>query len=124
MLKKTLIATATAGLIAAGSLVGTAGSASAAGIQFGGPGWHVGIGGGPGWGWNKPRYVCQPVFKKVKFWDRWGRPYFKTVAVSQHCFWTFGGPWGGPGNGPHPGPWNGPGPGPWNGPGNGPYPHH
>ena len=89
MLKKTFIATATAGLIAAGALVGTATSASAAGVYFGGPGWSVGIG-GPGWGPQRPHQVCQPVFKTVKWWDHWGKPHFKKIAVSQRCWWSYG----------------------------------
>ncbi len=119
MFKKTLIATAAAGMLAAGALVGTAGAASAASVQFGGPGWHIGIGNGPGYFPHRPRQVCHPVFKTVKWWDRWHRPHFKRVVVRQQCTWVYGPQHGGPGpwNGPH-GPWNGPGKqGPWNGPG-------
>ena len=115
MLKKTLIAAGTAGLIATGAMVGTTGTASAAGIAFGGPGWQVGIGTGPGpgWGWNarRPHQVCRPVFKTVRWWDRWHQPHFKRVVVRQTCTWTYG-----PGYNPHPGPWQGPNPG-WG------YPH-
>jgi hypothetical protein len=103
MLKKTLIATATAGLISVGALVGTAGTASAASITFGGPGWHVGIGNGPNWGGPRPRQVCQPVFKTVRWWDRWGRPHFKRVVVRQECHWVGGPHHGGPKHGPNPG---------------------
>lgn len=117
MLKKTLLATATAGLISAGALVGTAGSASAASINFGGPGWHVGIGTGPGFIGPRPRQVCQPVFQTVRWWDRWGRPHVKQVVVRQECRWVFG---PGPFQGPKPG-WNG-GMGPNPGWGN-PHPH-
>ena len=78
MMKKTLIATATAGLIAAGAMVGTTSTASAAGVYFGGPGWSVGIGDGPGWrGPQRPHRVCEPVFRTVRWWDRWGRPHIQ-----------------------------------------------
>jgi hypothetical protein len=107
MMKKTLIATATAGLIAVGAMVGTTSTASAAGVYFGGPGWSVGIG-GPGWG---PQRECRPIFKTVRWWDRWGRPHFKQVVVGRDCGRNHGphGGWGGPG--PNPG-WGGPGPNP------------
>jgi hypothetical protein len=111
MMKKTLIATATAGLIAAGAMIATTGTASAAGVYFGGPGWSVGIGGpgyGPAWG---PHRECRPVLKTVRWWDNWGRPHFKQVVVGRDCRWAHGpqGGWGGPG--PNPG-WGGPGPNP------------
>ena len=92
MMKKTLIATATAGLIAAGAMVATTGTASAAGIYFGGPGWSVGISDGHGWrGHRRPHRVCKPVFKTVRWWDRWGRPHFKQVVVGQECHWAMAG---------------------------------
>lgn len=126
MIKQTLIATATAGLIAVGAMVGTTGTASAATVHFGGPGWSVGIG-GPAFGPQRPHRVCKPVFKTVRWWDNWGRPHFKRVVVRQECRWAYGpqGGWGG--RGPNPG-WGGPGPNPgWGGPGPNPgwgYPPH
>ncbi len=101
MMKKTLIATATAGLIAAGTMVATTGTASAAGMYFGGPGWSVGIGDGEGHGWRRhhARQVCEPVYRTVRWWDHWGRPHVRQVVVDQECHWTRG--WGGPG--PNPG---------------------
>ena len=125
MLKKTLIAAATAGLIGLG-MVGTTTSASAAGAsaQFGGPGWSITIGNGqyhPGYQYH-PQQFCQPIVKKVKWWDRFGYPHWSQVVVGQKCPPPFhpphnNGPFpGGPGNqGPFPG---GPGgPGGWGGPG-------
>ena len=109
MMKKTLIATATAGLIAAGAMVGTTSTASAAGVYFGGPGWSVGIG-GPGFGPQRPHQVCQPVFKSVRWWDRYGRPHIRQVVVRQECHWAFG-PGGGWDRGPNPGWGHGPNPG-------------
>ena len=93
MLKNTLIATATAGLIAAGAMVGTTSTASAASVYFGGPGWSVGIG-SPGWGMHRPHQVCRPVLGSVRWWDHWGRPHFKTVVVRQECSWGYGGGYG------------------------------
>ena len=71
MFKQTLLATATAGLIAAGAMVGTSGTASAEGIYVGGPGWSVGIGDGPHW---RPGRDCRPVFRTERWFDRWGAP--------------------------------------------------
>ncbi len=134
MLKQTLIAAATAGLIGLG-MVGTTTSASAAGAsaQFGGPGWSITIGSGNYDQYNqfRPGKFCQPIVKKVKWWDRYGYPHWSQVVVGQKCpprqfpphgpynpgpFPPHGGPggpggWGGPGGG-------GPGgPGGWGGPG-------
>jgi hypothetical protein len=88
MLKKTLIAAATAGLIGLG-MVGTTTSASAAGAQaqFGGPGWSVTIGSGNYNPYNqyKPGKFCTPIVKKVKWWDRFGYPHWSQVVVGQKC---------------------------------------
>jgi len=99
MLKKTLIATTTAGLIAAGSLA-TATGASATVV---GPGHyrpHV-----------QPVRICQPVFKNVTWW--WfGQPHWRVIKVGEKCHWVFPPkhvagpfPWHGPNAGPHPGPY-------------------
>jgi hypothetical protein len=117
VMKKTLIAAATAGLIAAGTMVATTGTASAAGVYFGGPGWSVGVG-GPNFGPDRPHQACRPVFKTVRWWDNWGRPHFRNVFVRQECSWNFG-PGRGPGRhwddrGPNPG-WGHGGPD-WDGP--------
>lgn len=115
MLKKTLIAAATAGLIGLG-MVGTTTSASAAGTsaQFGGPGWSVTIGSGnynPGYQFH-PQKFCQPVLKNVKWWDRFGRPHWSQVVVGQKCPPPKFPPYGGPYNpGPFPPHHNGPFPG-------------
>lgn len=98
MLKNTLIATATAGLLALGSLVATTGGAAAAGPQNNGPNFTVQIGGGfgpgPGWHGGPPR-ACKPIVKNVKYYTYWGKPYWKQVVVGQDC---------GPRRGPHHGP--------------------
>ncbi len=111
MFRKTLLATAAAGMLATGSLVAATSTASAHGpgapnaaIQFGGPGWNVQIGNwGPGFAPQfpqKPPKFCTPVVKNVKWWDKWGRPHWSAVVVSYTCK--------APGHHNH-GPWNGPG---------------
>ena len=131
MLKKTLIATATAGMIATGALATTT-SASAAppgpaygGIQFGGPGWSVGIGfpGYPAPPRFRPHRVCEPVFKRVIQWQH-GHRQWRVIKVGERCRWVYppvhpvAVPYPGPGPHPAPGPHPGPHPG-----GPGPYPH-
>lgn len=120
MFKQTLIATATAGLIALGGLGATTTAASAASIQFGGPNWNVQIGNGypgprPFFHEMRPKPVCTPVTRTVKWWDHWNRPHWTVMVVGQTCTYPGQGNWNkGPGN------WNGNG-GNWNGngPGNG-----
>ncbi len=90
MMKKTLIATATAGLIAAGTMVATTSTASAASVHFGGPGWSVGISDGYGWRGDRPQRACRPVFETRRWWDRWGQPHFKRIVVGQDCRWGHG----------------------------------
>jgi len=86
MLRKTLIATAAAGMLTAGSLVATPASAHGTGvsgsIQFGGPGWNVQIG-TPGFRGYPNRY-CKPIVKTVKYWQ-WGRPHWRQVVVGHNC---------------------------------------
>jgi hypothetical protein len=86
MLKKTLIAAAAAGTLGLG-VIGTAAPASAASVQFGGPNWTVTIGNGQYNPYHQyqPGRFCQPVTKKVKWWDRWGRPHWDVVVVGQKC---------------------------------------
>ncbi len=84
MFKKALLATATAGLIAAGATVATTGTASAEGIYMGGPGWSVGIGNGPYW---HPGRECRPIFRTVRWWDQWGGIHFRRVYAGQDCRW-------------------------------------
>ena len=114
MLRKTIIATAAAGMLAAGSLVASSATASASGpgIQFGGPGWNVQIG-TPGFHGQPNRY-CRPIVKTVKYW-KWGRPHWRQVVVGHDCGHRRGPPrhgpgfpgWGGPGWGGGPGWWGG-----------------
>ncbi len=89
-MKKTLIATATAGLIAVGALVGTTSTASTAG----------GPSGGPGYSTHSPQQQCRPVFKTVRWLDKQGHRHFKKVVVRQKCRQTSGP--GGAGQGPNP----------------------
>jgi hypothetical protein len=115
MLKKTLIATATAGMIAAGTLATTTAASAAGpahgptpgfGIQFGGPGWSVGIG-APRFHAPpppRPHRVCQPVFKRVSWWHH-GHRQWRVIKVGERCHWVYPGRHHrGPFPGPHPGP--------------------
>jgi hypothetical protein len=66
----------------------TASAANANGsVQFGGPGWSVTIGSGNYNPYNqyKPGKFCQPIVKKVKWWDRFGYPHWSQVVVGQKC---------------------------------------
>lgn len=86
MLRKTLIATAAAGMLAAGSLVASPASAHgtnvSGSIQFGGPGWNVQIG-TPGV-YRHANPYCKPIVKTVKYWQ-WGRPHWRQVVVGYNC---------------------------------------
>ncbi len=77
MLKKTLLATATAAVIAGGALAATATGASAS--PYGG-GYGGGYGGSP-----QQHQVCTPITKTVHWTDRWGRPHAYTKVVGQKC---------------------------------------
>ncbi|HEY5080922.1 MAG TPA: hypothetical protein VII91_03200 [Bauldia sp.] len=75
MFKQAILAATAAGMIAAGGLAITTTAASAAPYQ--------------GNNWNGPyphhQQVCHPVFKQVKWWDRFGRPHWKQVIVARNC---------------------------------------
>ena len=101
MLRKTFIATAVASLVGVGALAATTGTASAASIKFGGPGWGVTI--GTPSHHVRPHLVCKPIFKKVKYWKR-GKLHTRFVKIGENCYWVGGhahGPWG------KPAPWSG-----------------
>ena len=98
MLKKTLLATATAAVIAGSALAATATGASAApyggyggggygGGGYGGGGYGGGGygGGGYGGGYSQPPQVCHPITKTVHWIDHWGRPHAYTQVVGQKC---------------------------------------
>ena len=109
MMKKTLIATATAGLIAAGAMVATTGTASAAASISAAP---AGASASatrlrP----QRPQRECRPVLKTVRWWDNWGRPHFKQVVVGQDCAGTTALAAAGTSAGPNPGWGYGPNPG-------------
>lgn len=126
MFKKTMLAVATAGLIAVGALGATTSAASAGGydgqgsggMQYGGPGRSLQFGFGNSQPQFHPQKVCKPVFKKVKWWDRWGNPHRSMVVVGQKCFFVRGhrhhrnddGPWDDNGRWDND-PWNNNGPG-------------
>ncbi len=80
MLKKTLFAAATAGLIATGALATTTGTANAAGgFHYNNNGFHFGHQVRP------QRRVCKPVFRRVHWVDRWGNHHWQRVKVGKRC---------------------------------------
>lgn len=86
MFRKTLIATAAAGMLAAGGLVAGTGTAAASGyvsgsIHFGGPGFSLHFG-APGY--HHYRQHCKPIVKKVKYWKK-GKAHWRNVVVGQNC---------------------------------------
>jgi len=94
MLKKTLLATATAVVIAGSALAATATGASAAPYGgYGGGGYSGGGYGGGGYGgggyggggYSQPPQVCRPITKTVHWIDRWGHPHAYTQVVGQKC---------------------------------------
>ena len=90
MFKQAILAAATAGLIATGGLAATTTAASAASVQFGGPGWQFQFGTqGPGpyhqFHEFHQQQFCTPIVKKVKWWDRFGYPHWSQVVVGQNC---------------------------------------
>ena len=85
MFKKMLIASATAGLIAAGGLAATTETASAGqrgySFQFGNSGIYF------NYGYRaNPRRNCKPIFKRVRWRDHYGRPHWKRIKVGVQCF--------------------------------------
>jgi hypothetical protein len=117
MFKQTILAAATAGLIAIGGLATTTAANAAGSVQFGGPGWSVQLGNdnyGPHHQY-RPQQFCTPIVKKVKWWDRFGYPHWSQVVVGQKCPPIFYPPHnhgpvpphGGPGGWDNDGGWNG-----------------
>jgi hypothetical protein len=93
MIRKVLIATATAALIATGAALGSPTSASAA-VYIGGPQFGIHI--GPTHRhWQHRDRVCRPVFKTQRWRDRWGRLHYSRVIVGHRCYWTYRRGWDG-----------------------------
>lgn len=94
MLKQTMIAAATALVLATGSLAVSTGSALA--WHRGEPhhsrqndrGWDNGPRGGHGWG--RSHRVCRPVVRERKVW-RHGRWEWRNVVVGERCYDQRGG---------------------------------
>jgi hypothetical protein len=89
MFKRTLIATAAAGMLAAGSLVAGSAPAAASGyvsgsIHFGGPGFSLHFGAPGYYHHHHHRHHCKPIVKKVKYWHK-GKARWKNVVVGQNC---------------------------------------
>jgi hypothetical protein len=84
MLTKTLIGAATAITIAIGSLAATPSTASASGYGYS---WSSGN------NWHhyqpKPKKICKPVYRKVKWWDYYGHSHWKKVRVGYKCHWVY-----------------------------------
>jgi len=86
MFKQAILAAATAALLATGGLAATTSASSAAGsIQFGGPGWSFQFSDNFHQHQFHPQQVCQPILKKVKWWDHFGYPHWSQVVVGQKC---------------------------------------
>ena len=80
MLKKTILSSVTAGLIAAGALTATTGTASAHNPTY------QSQTNGHQHGYNvRQRRACKPIFRQVHWRDRWGRTHWKRVQVGQNC---------------------------------------
>ena len=79
MIKKILLASATAGLIATGTL-----AASTVGASAGSSGYGVQIGSGTfsiGYRGHQQR-GCRATYRRVQWWDYYGRPHWKRVRVA------------------------------------------
>jgi hypothetical protein len=90
MITKTLLTTATAALIAAGSLGASTTTASAhwhghhggpGGIFFGDSGFSIGFVGPSG------HKVCSPIIRTLKQWSPYYGWTFQNVVVGQDCHW-------------------------------------
>jgi hypothetical protein len=88
MLTKTLIGVATAIAIGLGSLTATTSTASATNYYSG---WNWGWQGGSNWNrhHHKPKKVCKPVYRKIKWRDYWGHAHWKTIKVGYKCEWVY-----------------------------------
>jgi hypothetical protein len=97
MFKQAILAATAAGMIATAGLAVTSTAASASPYQSQNQNWN-----GPYPHALQP--FCRPVFKQVKWWDRFGYPHWKQVIVARNC--SFDGfyphPQHEPHNRPHP----------------------
>jgi hypothetical protein len=93
MMKKLLVAAATAGLLTVGGLAGAAPAAAATSgsISFSISAPHFAI------AVNRPIYrphpylVCKPIYKRV-YYKYHGHRYSKLVKVGQSCHWVYPSP--------------------------------
>jgi hypothetical protein len=80
MITKTLLATATAAAIAAGTL-GIAATTAEAGTRV-----VTGIGGHPyGYRYLPPRPVCKPIYRTVAWYDWKGKKHWTKKIVGNTC---------------------------------------
>jgi hypothetical protein len=89
MMKKILIAAASAGLIATGALAlaTPASAATSVSISIRSPHFSFSISNRPVVVHPKPYLVCKPIYKKIYYKAR-GKTYSKLVKVGQTCYWV------------------------------------
>jgi hypothetical protein len=89
MLRQSLLGLGAAGLLASGILAGAATSASAHNPYPRGSGIYFSFG-VPPYGYSGGHRVCKPIIKKVKWYDRKGRPHWSRKVVDHRCWWEPG----------------------------------
>ena len=90
MLKKIILAGATASLIAVSSLAAMTGTAAAAPYPYPQPQYDNGYNGNQAydqdWFRNHKRFDdCRPIVRAVKWYDRLGFPHLRTIKVADRC---------------------------------------
>ena len=79
MLRKTLLSLGAAAFIATGAM----GSALAGSYQDS-PGIHVKI----KYSKHHRHKVCKPIYKKVRWYDKYGHRHIRIKIVGYHCWWV------------------------------------
>jgi hypothetical protein len=103
MFTKTILGATAAAFIAAGSLGASTTTASATGVYIGGNGFYFGYGDYP-----HGKMVCKPIYKKIKWRDRWGYWHSVVKVVDYKCWWKHRHhDWDDNYNGGYGGDWNG-----------------
>ena len=91
MLKKSLMALATAGFLAGGSLMAAAPAAAKSSASFsisiGSPNFAL-FYGQPA---PRPHLVCTPTYKRV-YYKYKGKTYYRLVKTGQSCHWVYPSP--------------------------------
>ena len=81
MFNRTFLGLGAAAFIAAGSIGATSGVASARYDE--GPGIYLSV--GPSH--HRGHKVCKPIYKKVRWYDKWGRPHVRVKIIDYRCWW-------------------------------------